>query len=98
VGIIAASDPGAITLNVDLVEAHGEVSQIHFTLVNALDGKAIDLTSTTDTDSDGIISDEATKNHRLTITYLDSIQRVVDVTWTKVQMGWGDGDDLLESG
>ena len=98
VGITAASDPGAITLNVDLVEAPGEVSQVHFTLVNVLDGKAIDLTPTTDTDSDGIISDEATQNHRLTISYLDSSQHVGDLTWTKVQVGRGNGDDLLDSG
>lgn len=96
VGLNAASDPGAIVVNVDQVEAPGELSQVHVTLGNTLDGEPINLTTTTDADGDGIISDEATKSHFLSIDFVDSGQRVADVTWTKTTVGKGDGDDLLE--
>ena len=98
VGISAASDPGEPTINVDLVQAPGEVDQLILVVSNALNGEAIDLTTTTDADSDGLLSDEATKNHKLSVEYVDKNQRVTDIAWTKTQRGRGDGDDLLEAG
>ena len=97
VGIAAASDPGTVTLTVDLVEAPAEVTQVHFIVANALDGEPIDLTTTTDSDSDGDLSDE-TKVHVVSVVYTDSEQRLTDVAWTKTELGQGDGDDLLEPG
>jgi len=98
VGISAASDPAAPTINVDLVEAPGELVQLDFVVANALDGEAIDLSTTSDADSDGIISDEGTKSHVMTIAFVDQDQRVNDVAWTKTQLGKGDDDNLLEAG
>ena len=98
VGLNAGSDPVTPTVNVDLVEAPGEMSQLIFTVSNALNGEAIDLTTTTDADADGVISDEATKTHVAIISYLDKTQRVDDITWTSTQMGKGDSDTLLEPG
>ncbi|MEE9286317.1 MAG: archaellin/type IV pilin N-terminal domain-containing protein, partial [Dehalococcoidia bacterium] len=40
-----------------------DVDTLVFTLANALAGEAIDFNVTTDTDFDGILSDEASKNH-----------------------------------
>ena len=97
VGINAVVDPGATTINVDLVESPGEVDQVVFMLANAQEGAAIDLTSTTDADGDGLLSDE-TRLHSLVIDFVDSDERVADITWTKTQRGKGDGDDLLEAG
>ena len=98
VGIQAASDPGAITFSIDDIKAPAEVTQIHFVIANALDGESINLTTTTDTDGDGILSDESAKSHELSAVYTDQEQRTVDVTWTKTQIGKGDGDNLLEPG
>ena len=98
VGVSAASDPGEPTINVDFVQAPGEVDQIILVVANTLDGEPIDLTTTTDADSDGLLSDEATKNHKLSFEYIDKNQRVTDIAWTKTQRGRGDGDDLLEAG
>ncbi|MFH1140287.1 MAG: hypothetical protein V1724_01145, partial [Chloroflexota bacterium] len=98
VALKAASDPVTPTINVDLVEAPGEVTQLNFVLANALDGEAVDLSTTADADSDGLISDEATKSHVMYITYVDKNQRVNDITWTATQMGKGDDDNLLEPG
>ena len=96
--INAASDPGAIELTVDNIEAPREVTSVTFVIANALDGEAINLTTTTDADSDGLISDEGTKNHVLTVIYSDKEQRTTDLKWTATELGKGDGDNLLEPG
>ena len=31
------------------------------------------------------------------MTYLDGDQRIEDIAWTKLEIGRGDGDDLLEN-
>ena len=80
------------------IDADDEVEQIIFTLANTLSGEAMDLTITVDANSDGVLSDEASPTHVTVITYLDKNQRLEDVAWTKVQVGKGDGDDLLETG
>jgi flagellin-like protein len=98
VGIHQVTDVGALTLYVDKVEAPAEVTSISFVVANALDGEPINLTATTDADSDGLLSDEGTKNHELTSIYLDKDQRTADMTWTATQLGKGDGDVYLEPG
>ncbi|MEE8517588.1 MAG: archaellin/type IV pilin N-terminal domain-containing protein [Dehalococcoidia bacterium] len=98
VGISAASDPGTIVLYIDDVEAPAEVSDITFVVANALSGEAINLTTTADVDSDGFISDEATINHVVSVVYADDEQRITDITWTRTELGKGDGDSLLEPG
>jgi flagellin-like protein len=97
VALNANSDPAAIVLTVDLIEAPREVTSVNFVVANALDGEAINLTTTTDSDSDGLISDE-TALHVMSIIYSDTDQRTSDIAWTKTERGKGDGDDLLESG
>ena len=79
-------------------DSDNDVDQVLFTVSNALDGEAVDLTPTTDSDADGLLSDEATQNHVMIISYLDSSQRIDDITWTKTQIGKGDSDNLLEPG
>ena len=97
VGITAVSDPGTATLNVDLIEAPAEVKEISFIVANSLEGEAIDLTTTTDSDSDGLLSDE-TELHKMSVIYTDKDQRTVDLAWTRTQLGVGDGDADLEPG
>lgn len=79
-------------------DADGDVDQLVFMVANALEGEPIDLTITTDTDADGLLSDEASKTHLTIISYMDKNQRVDDITWTQSQIGKGDSDSLLEPG
>ena len=79
-------------------DSDDDVDQLIFTVANALDGEPIDLTTTTDSDSDGLLSDEATQNHLTIISYMDTAQRVDDIAWTQSQIGKGDSDNLLEPG
>jgi flagellin FlaB len=79
-------------------DGDNDVDLIQFNLSNALDGEAIDLTQTTDTDGDGLLSDESNRVHTTVFSYMDSTQRVDDLAWTKAQLGKGDGDNVLERG
>ena len=80
------------------IDSDNDVDEIIFTVSNALAGEAIDLHITTDVDVDGSINDETSPEHTTIISYLDSSNRVEDLAWTKVQLGKGDNDDLLEAG
>ena len=73
------------------------IDEIVFILANTLDGEPINLTTTTDSDTDGLLSDETTKNHSTIISFVDLVQEVTDIAWTKTALGRGDGDDLLEA-
>ena len=79
-------------------DSNDTVDQIVFVVANALAGEGLDFNVTTDTDNDGILSDEATKVHRTIINYLDKVQRIDDIKWTRTQLGRGDSDHLLEPG
>jgi archaellin len=98
VGITGAVDVGATVVTIDLIEAPTEVTELSFLVANALAGEPINLTTTTDVNDDGLLSDETTKTHVLSAIYSDSEQRTTDVTWSKTELGKGDGDALLETG
>ena len=108
VGLYAAADPGAVDIYLDIIETQPVLSttdpmkayadELVFTVSNALAGEPIDFTTTTDSDSDGILSDESTKNHKVVISFSDEYQQVTDLAWTKTAIGKDDGDDLLEEG
>ena len=34
----------------------------------------------------------------MVVSYMDEDQRFADVYWTQTELGYGDGDDLLEAG
>jgi flagellin FlaB len=61
------------------------VTQVIFSVSNALDGEAIDLTDTTGTNV-------------TVISYASSGNRTEELSWTASPQGWGDTDDLLEAG
>lgn len=98
VGLNASSDPGAMVLTIDGIEAPQEVTNVSFIVANALDGEPIDLAVTNDSNADGLISDESSKIHTMSTIYADANQRVTDLAWTRTEMGKGDGDSLLEPG
>ena len=72
------------------------VDEIVLIVASTLKGEPTNLTSTTDSDSDGLLSDETTKVHSTIISYVDQVQEVTDLAWTKTEFGKGDGDSLLE--
>lgn len=95
VGGVIAKDTGGAT---NSTAADDKVDQIIFTVANTLDGEPIDMATTVDGDNDGDLSDETGASHTTIISFIDSVQRVDDIAWTKVEVGAGDGDDLLEPG
>ncbi|MCH7705826.1 MAG: hypothetical protein IIB33_02120 [Chloroflexi bacterium] len=74
------------------------VDEMWFVVSSTLDGEAIDLTTTPDSDGDGVLSDESSKEHVAIITYIDGQQRISDIAWTSTPVGRGDTDSLLEVG
>jgi flagellin FlaB len=72
------------------------VDEIVFILTNGLGGAGINLTTTTDAGSHGLISDESTLSHTTIISCYDSSQEVVDLAWTKIEVAKGDSDNVLE--
>jgi flagellin FlaB len=75
----------------------GDVDEIVFIVANTLDGEPINLTTTTDADNDGVLSDESNDVNTTVVSYVDKVQEVTDITWTQMQLGKGDGGDLLEA-
>ncbi len=61
------------------------VTDLIFSLSNALDGEAIDLTDTTG-------------NNVTVISYSSSGNRTEELDWASSPQGWGDSDKLLEAG
>jgi len=61
------------------------VTEIIFSVSNALDGEAIDLTDTTG-------------NNVTVISYSSATARAEELDWTVAPQGWGDSDSLLEAG
>ena len=79
-------------------DADSDIDTLVFTIANALNGEAIDMTTTSDSDGDRLLSDETSPSHTTVVTYLDKANRLDDIAWTQVQLGRGDDDTLLETG
>jgi len=76
--------------------ANDTVGNVTFTVANALDGKAIDLTAPADIDSDGIADDGSSNVCVISFASQDATAR--DLAWSKVSLGKDDNDDMLEAG
>jgi archaellin len=75
------------------------VDKIEFNLASVLGQEStVNLSTTTDADGDGLLSDEASKTHTTVISYFDRETIIADIAWTKSGLGRDDGDDLLEAG
>jgi flagellin FlaB len=61
------------------------ITDIIFSVSNALDGEAIDFTDTTG-------------NNVTVISYSSETARTEELDWTSAVQGWGDADNLLEAG
>ena len=87
---------GAVIAKAENTGASGYVSQLTFTVANALGGEPMDFTEpTADTvDNDGLA--DADSDNVVVISYIDQNQRVEDLYWTISKLGDADADDLLE--
>ena len=97
VGLKAVMDPGAATVTVDLVQGPSEVQSVILSMSNSIPTESISFIEAADTDSDGLLSDEA-GSHWLVVSYLDKDKIVRDITWSTTEIGRGDGDTELEAG
>ena len=79
-------------------DTDGNVNELIFMVSNTLKGDAINLTTTTDSDNDGLLSDENNPSHRMTVTYVDGSQTVADMAWSVANVSKTDSDALLEIG
>jgi hypothetical protein len=98
VGISAGSDPGAVTLYVDQIEGPAEVQMVHVSVANAIPTHGIAFVTTVDSDGDGLLSDEPTPTHFMTVAYMNDDLITRDLAWTTTELGLGDGDITLEAG
>ena len=76
--------------------AANELTSVVFTVGNALDGEAIDLTQPLDAGNDGL-ADAGSANVTV-ISYQDNTQRIDNIAWSVAKLGSSDSDDLLEPG
>ncbi|MBF8304753.1 MAG: flagellin, partial [Dehalococcoidia bacterium] len=77
-------------------DADNKINQIIFVVSTGAGGEAIDLTVPTDAGGDGLADSGST--HKMIISYIDKNQQVNNLAWSKTKLGFGDSDDLLESG
>ncbi len=86
---------GSVIAKAENTGVNGYLSQITFTVCNALGGEPINFTApVADSDNTGIA--DSTSNNVVVISYIDQDQRVEDLYWTITKLGNADDDDLLE--
>lgn len=88
---------GAVIAKAENQGPDGYLSQLTFTLSNALGGEPIDFTEpTADTANHDGLADTNSDNV-IVISFVNQDQRVEDLYWTISKLGNADDDDLLES-
>ena len=73
-----------------------DLDYVKVTLSNAIGGEPINFTTPTDAGTDG--KADSGSSNVVTISYVDATERVDDLSWSKTEVGDGDGDNLLENG
>ena len=87
---------GGVIAKAENTGANGYLSQLTFTVSNALGGEPINFTApVAASDNTGIA--DTSSNNVVVISYIDQDQRVEDLYWTITKLGNADTDDLLES-
>ncbi len=89
---------GAVIAKAENIGPTGYLSQLTFTLANALGGEPVDFTEPTPADGanhTGLAA--ANSNNRVVISYIDQNQRVEDLYWTYTPIGSDNGNDILEA-
>ena len=87
---------GGVIAKAENTGASGYLSQLTYTVTNALGGEPINFTApTADGSNTGLAS--SASNNVVVISYIDQDQRVEDLYWTVTKLGNADTDDLLEA-
>jgi len=81
--VVAPGNGVAVTMDY----RQGSVNSLVFKVNIPLKDSSIDMTTTIDSNFDGLLSDESPKSHRTIVSYLDENQQVADLAWTWVQSG-----------
>ena len=87
---------GGVIAKAENTGASGYLSQLTFTVSNALGGEPINFTAPVAAAGNTGIAD-ISSNNVVVISYIDQDQRVEDLYWTITKLGNADTDDLLES-
>jgi flagellin FlaB len=87
---------GGVIAKAENTGASGYISQLTYTVTNALGGEPINFTAPTADGSNTGLADSSS-NNVVVISYIDQDQRVEDLYWTVTKLGNADTDDLLES-
>jgi flagellin FlaB len=88
---------GAVIATAENIGENGYISQISFTLANAMGGDATDFTPPlADAGNTGLAANGS--QNRVTISYIDMYQKVDDLYWTLSKMGSTGSDNLLDKG
>jgi hypothetical protein len=98
VAISATVDPGTTTLSVDLIQGPPEVQKVHISLTNSIPTEGVAVIQQTDTNNDGLFSDEASQVNNIVVSYMDQEKLVRDLAWSVKELGRGNGDVDLEAG
>jgi flagellin FlaB len=86
---------GAVVAKAENTGASGYLSQLTFTVANAIGGEPVDFTAP---DADALHTGVAAadSDNVVVISYTDEDQRIEDLYWTKTELS-GDGDNILEA-
>ena len=88
---------GGVIAKAENTGANGYLSQLTFTVSNALGGEPINFTAPVAASDNTGVADTSSSNNVVVISYIDQDQRVEDLYWTVTKLGNADTDDLLES-
>ncbi len=87
---------GAVIAKAEHTGATGYISQITFTLANAMGGEPNDFTPPLTSGIDGKCP--ANSPNKVVFSYIDPYQKVDDLFWTLQKLGAANADNLLDSG
>jgi len=87
---------GGVIAKAENTGANGYLSQITFTVANALGGEPVNFTEPVATAGHTGLADSTSENV-VVISYIDQDQRVDDLYWTVTKLGSANSNNLLES-
>jgi len=88
---------GGVIAKAENTGADGYISQITFTIANALGGEPVNFTEPQQSVSNNGLADSSTSDNVVVISYIDQDQRVDDLYWTVTKLGSANANNLLES-
>jgi len=88
VAIKTTIDPGAVVLWIDQIQGPDEVQTVYLEMNNSLPTAGVVFVPATDTDSDGLLSDETSQTNGIVVTYTDPDKLIR--TWPGPPPSWAE--------